>query len=79
MAFALTKTLLLACCSSARPPVDGCYSSKFLRSSTRRFLLEARGTISSARRASPLTMVKTAGGGLFVKQARHAVRVDTWL
>ena len=37
--------------------LDGCYSSQFLRSSARRFLLEARGTISSARRASPLTMV----------------------
>ena len=44
--------------------LDGCYSSKFLRSSARRFLLEmlVRGTRyevrSSARRTSPLTMVK---------------------
>ena len=47
-----------------RVSVDGCYSSKFLRSSARRFLLEILYIISprqevrsSARRTSPLTMV----------------------
>ena len=38
-------------------PLDGCYSSKFLRSSARRFLLEIL-VRSSARRTSPLTIVK---------------------
>ena len=43
---------------------DGCYSSNFLRSSARRFLLEilVRGTkyeVYSARRTSPLTMVNS--------------------
>ena len=42
--------------------IDGCYSSKFLRSSARRFLLEIlvlrHEVRSSARRTSSLTMVK---------------------